>query len=111
MPVTLRWDEGTQTLRMEGGGGPSLVLNPVRCDLDPEGDAPFDMSAEAMTPTGLSDTDLAVITGCTTPPRHYWEVGNGANRSWGGLMFVGNDMATGFMANSAGDSRTVFMQR
>lgn len=111
MSVSLRWDATTETLRMEGGGGPSVTLNPVRYNMNPEGDAPFDMSAETMTPTGLNEDELAVITGCTNPPRYYWELGAGNQQAWGGLMFVDNDIATGFMANSAGGSRTVVMTR
>jgi hypothetical protein len=111
MSVTLRWDEATETLRMEGGGGPSVTLNPVLFNIDPEGNAPFDMSAEALTPRGISAEDVGVITGCTNPPRYYWQLGAGNQRAWGGLMFFQNDAATGFMANSAGGSRSVFMTR
>ena len=104
MTVSLRYDEGQQALMMEGQGV-SVALNPA---ID---DAGFDMSVEALTPAGLSNDELEVLTGCGKPTRYWWEFGSGNQRSWGALMFFENDAAVGFMANSAGGSRSVGLTR
>lgn len=110
MPLTLRWDAAAGQLRMEGGGqGTPLTI--LRTGGDGTTNAPFDMSAEALTPGGLSQLEIEVLTGCATPLRYFWEMGSGAHRSWGGLMFHDADAAVGFMANSAGGTRTVSLAR
>ncbi|MCA1335152.1 hypothetical protein [Pseudooceanicola marinus] len=106
MGVTLRADAGGQ-LYMEGGGGPSVALHLVTG----AGEAPVDVSTEAMTPSGLTERDVQVLTACTTPTRYFWQFGSGTRRSWGALLFYGKDAATGYMANSAGGTRNVLLQR
>lgn len=110
MSVSIRWDDASQSMMMEGQGQ-SVVLNPILYNLSDDGNAPFDMSTQALTPGGLSDTELEILTDCANAPRYFWEFGSGARRSWGAILFFGNDMATGFMANSARGSRNVFMSR
>lgn len=111
MAVNLRWDAPSQTLRLEGGGEPSITLVPVQAMADEDSAAPFDMSTEALTPTGLSPAEVEVLTACRTPARYFWQFGSGSRKSWGGLMFLGKSLAVGFMANSAGGTRQVVMTR
>jgi hypothetical protein len=59
----------------------------------------------------MSDGDAESLNSCANAPRYYWQVGSGTQKSWGGFMLFENDKATGFMANSAGGSRNVFMSR
>ncbi|MGI3166237.1 hypothetical protein [Pseudooceanicola sp. 200-1SW] len=106
MAVTLRAAASGQ-LVMEGGGGPSVPLILVTG----AGDPPVDVSAEATTPSGLSETDVQILTACDRPTRYFWQVGSGNRRSWGALMFYDQNAATGYMANSAGGSRRVLLQR
>lgn len=106
IPVALSHDAATGTLVMGGGGGPSVTLTPLRAD-----NAPFDMSSKALSPGGLTETDLEVLNGCANPARYFWQMGSGNRKSWGALMFVQKDIATGFMANSAGGSRSIVMTR
>ena len=110
MNVTLSWDDESETL-MLSGQGMVAPLHPISYNLSEKGDAPFDMSTEALTPTGMSDVDAENLNGCANSPRYYWQVGSGSQKSWGGFMFYENDKATGFMANSAGGTRSVHMER
>lgn len=110
MNVTLTWDETSETL-MLSGQGMTAPLHPISYNLSEEGDAPFDMSTEALTPTGMEDGDVENLNGCANAPRYYWQISSGTEKSWGGFMFYENDRATGFMANSAGGTRTVNMVR
>ncbi|RFU11818.1 hypothetical protein DZD18_14730 [Rhodobacteraceae bacterium W635] len=114
MAVTLRADPGSGRLMMEGGGV-SAPLHPVGLARDIGADAPaspdFDIAVETMTPGALSADDIALATGCERPLRYWWSFGSGARSSWGALMFVGDGMASGYMANSAGGSRSVMMTR
>ncbi|WP_417256497.1 hypothetical protein [Celeribacter halophilus] len=110
MNVTLSWDEASETL-MLSGQGMTAPLHAISYNQSEEGDAPFDMSTEALTPTGMADGDVESLNGCANAPRYYWQVDSGPQKSWGGFMFFENNKATGFMANSAGGSRNVFMTR
>jgi hypothetical protein len=110
MNVTLSWDETSETL-MLSGQGMTAPLHAISYNQSEEGDAPFDMSTEALTPTGMADGDVESLNGCANAPRYYWQVDSGPQKSWGGFMFFENNKATGFMANSAGGSRNVFMTR
>ena len=110
MNVTLSWDEVSKNL-MLSGQGMTAPLHAISYNLSEDGDAPFDMSTEALTPTGMSDVDAESLTGCANAPRYYWQIGSGSQKSWGGFLFYENDKATGFMANSAGGTRNVFMSR
>ena len=110
MNVTLSWDETSETLVLSGQGM-TAPLHAISYNLSEEGDAPFDMSTEALTPTGMDDGDVESLNGCANAPRYYWQVGSGSQKSWGGFMFYENDKATGFMANSAGGTRSVHMER
>lgn len=106
MPVTLSHDTASGTLTMGGGGGPTVVLKPLS-----EINAPFDMSPQALSPNKLSATEIEVLNGCANPARYFWQLNSGRNKSWGALMFLQGNIATGFMANSAGGSRSVVMTR
>ena len=106
MPVSLSHNNSTGQLNMGGGGGPTVVLHPLRSD-----NAPFDMSTEALSPGKLSKNEIEVLNGCANPARYFWQMGKGTQKSWGALMFLEGDIATGFMANSAGGSRSVVMTR
>ncbi|MBU2936360.1 MULTISPECIES: hypothetical protein [Pacificibacter] len=110
MNVTLSWDDASETL-MLSGQGMTAPLHPIRYNLSEDGDAPFDMSMEALTPTEMTDGDAESLNGCANLPRYYWQVNSGPQKSWGGFLFYDNNNATGFMANSAGGSRNVFMSR
>jgi len=114
MAVQLIHDEASGTLKM-GGPGPSVTLHPVTYRTNDDGkevdDTPFDMAIETLTPIGLDQLDIEVLTGCANPARYFWEFSSGGNKSWGALMFFDNDIATGFMANSAGGSRNVRLSR
>ncbi|MCJ7872516.1 hypothetical protein [Phaeobacter sp. J2-8] len=114
MVVDLAVDPATGGLRM-GGGGMSVPLVPLNAALEagnmdwPE--PPIDMSVAALTPGGLTQQDVEVLTGCADPLRYWWQFGKGDRRSWGALMFFGNDDAVGYMANSAGGTRQVQLHR
>ncbi len=110
MDVTLTWDETSSAL-MLSGQGMTTTLHSISYNLSEDGDAPFDMSTEVLTPSGLTDVEAEVLSGCANLPRYYWQVGSGSRKSWGGFLFYDNDKATGFMANSAGGSRYVNMSR
>lgn len=110
MIVSLRWDAASGQLRMEGGGQ-GVPLTILQTNEGQSTNAPFDMSAETLTPGGLSADEVEVLTGCTAPLRYFWEMGSGGQRSWGGLMFYDTDAAVGFMANSAGGTRAVSLSR
>jgi len=114
MTVMLRADPGSGRLMMEGQGM-SVPLHPVGLARDVGAGAPaqpeFDIAVESLTPDGLSRDDITVLTGCERPLRYWWSMGSGARSSWGALMFVGDGMASGYMANSAGGSRNVMMTR
>jgi hypothetical protein len=110
MPVALRWDATSGQLRMEGGGQ-GVALTIVTDGADGTGNAPFDMGVETLTSGNLTADEAEVLTGCATPLRYFWEMGSGAQRSWGGLMFYDTDAAVGFMANSAGGTRAVALSR
>jgi len=114
MAVTLRFDDATNSLRMEGGGQ-SVPLVPMglarNLGEDPAPDPDFDASVEQLTPDGLTATDLDVLNGCPSPMRYWWTLQAGGQTSYGALMFVERGLATGFMANSAGGSRSVLLTR
>lgn len=106
MPVTLSHNKTTGQLKMGGGGAPSVVLHPLTAT-----NAPFDMSSKALSPSGLTESEIEVLNGCANPARYFWQMGKGNRKSWGALMFLEGDIATGFMANSGGGSRSVVMSR
>ncbi|MEN0087002.1 MAG: hypothetical protein AAF737_01035 [Pseudomonadota bacterium] len=114
MTVNLRFDEASRGLFMDGEGR-SIRLNPMKFATDESGkqadNAPFEMSVEKLTAGGLSSNDLEALNECGSPTRYWWQMGSGARKSWGGLMFYGNNNATGFMANSADGSRFVLLSR
>ncbi|MGH1575667.1 hypothetical protein [Planktotalea sp.] len=101
MTGTLSADPASGALLMEG-----RALTPLDA-----ANAPFDMSAAALSPNGLNETELEVLNGCANPARYFWEFGSGSRKSWGALMFVEGDLAVGFMANSAGGSRKILLTR
>lgn len=108
--VALRWDAASGRLRMEeDGAGVDLTI--LRTADSGTSNAPFDMAIETLTPTGLTQDEIEVLTGCAAPLRYFWEIGSGSRRSWGALMFYDTDAATGFMANSAGGTRAVVLAR
>ncbi len=101
MTGTLSADPASGALLMEG-----RPLTPLGA-----ANAPFDMSAAALSPGGLNETELEVLNGCANPARYFWQFGSGSQKSWGALMFLERDLAVGFMANSAGGSRKVLLTR
>lgn len=116
MSVTLRYDAGKGALMMEGQGV-SVPLIPIGLARN-LGEAPaetpdFDASVEAMNPEGFSAEEIDLVMGgdCARPMRYWWTFGQGGNQSWGGLMFIEGQTASGFMANSAGGSRNVMLTR
>jgi hypothetical protein len=110
MSVTLRRDAASGHLRMEGGGQcvPLTILTSGTGDIS---NAPFHRAVDALASGALTTDEAEVLTGCATPLRYFWEMGSGAQRSWGGLMFYGPNAAVGFMANSAGGTRAVTLSR
>ncbi|MEO1705557.1 MAG: hypothetical protein AAFR50_09515 [Pseudomonadota bacterium] len=112
--VTLRFDDASGTLFMEGQGVsvPLIPMNLARDVSDPEPPQPdFDASLEAMTPSGLTADEIALVADCKNPVRYWWEMSVGGNRSWGAMTFIFEDAASGFMANSAGGSRQMQLTR
>ncbi|MEJ6398426.1 hypothetical protein [Yoonia sp. 208BN28-4] len=112
--VTLAADPETGQLTMSADGmSVPLVPMGLARELDePAPDEPdFDMALEGLSGGGLTQSEIEVLTGCDRPMRYWWSMGSGNRRSWGGIMFVEPDMASGFMANSAGGSRSVIYRR
>ncbi|MCH2078744.1 MAG: hypothetical protein MK180_18030 [Rhodobacteraceae bacterium] len=112
--VSLRFDEATSTLFMEGGGAsvPLIPIGMTRNLGEAEPPVPnFDASIEALTPLGLSADEVALVSGCVNPARYWWSMSIGGNSSWGALAFIFEDAASGYMANSAGGSRQMQLSR
>ena len=112
--VTLRFDEGSKILFMEGGGA-SVALVPIGMTQNLGDPIPlppsFDASIEALTPLGLTAEEIELVSGCVNPARYWWTMSMGGNSSWGAIAFIFEDAASGFMANSAGGSRQMQLSR
>ncbi len=112
--VTLRFDAVSGFLKMEADGT-SVPLNPIDLAWNLDGPAPeapdFDMDITGLSAAGLTAQEIELLTDCARPMRYWWTMGSGSRKSWGGLMFVEHGLGSGFMANSAGGSRSVMLSR